>query len=47
MILSSGGLTLHHGESVIDLRLEQVDPNHRGQVLYTHLVHLGVQLHLI
>lgn len=39
-------LTLHHGDRVFYLRFEQVDPHHRGQVLYVHLVHSGVQLHL-
>lgn len=39
-------LTLHHSDGVFYLRLEQVDPHHRRQVLHIHLVHLGVQLHL-
>lgn len=39
-------LTLHHAESVLHLRLEQVHPHHRGQVLHTHLIHVRVLLNL-
>lgn len=38
--------TLHHGEGVFNLRLEQVDAHDSGQVLNVHLVDGRVTLHL-
>lgn len=38
--------TLHHGEGVFNLRLEQVDAHDGGQVLHVHLVDGRVTLHL-
>lgn len=39
-------LTLHHAEGILHLGFEQVHPHHCGQVLHTHLIHLGVLLDL-
>lgn len=39
-------LTFHHGDGVLYLRFEQVDPHHCSQVLHIHLIHTGMLLHL-